>query len=429
MTDRDKQPSGLEEDQKQFVRETWESFSHGFPTEESCWHFLINRMRELDLLRCHYCNCCDIAIDQELRTYRCLSCRGRSWLTSGTIFHRVRKLRAWLAAIWLFEHGAILSSNWFSTLAGIAQSSSLKIFHSIFQVLDSTTSTATADMISLPSLLFQPIFTKRSLMTPRSGHPADEEKSEREENRKQSKTTAAFQDTPQCSEDEDEGEGEASFTPEEQTRLGALADSNSSQSILEQALTNDEVMVMELLKSAPMNFDELLENTGLDFPSLNFIIINLEMAGHVISIPGGKIKRLETEENTNRLNPLSIPKDLSEELRKENVEEALAGSLDANLLRLLSTARLNFIMLIKTYFQGISRKYLALYLALRNYLNQVAQTAETKAPWSGKQGQSTILDLCLLSRTKPILNTRDFVTDLLTKFHLPADSIQKTGTA
>lgn len=73
MTDRNKQQSGfdkcgLDEDHKQFARETWDAFCHGFPTEEACWHFLINRMRQLDLLRCHYCNCCDVEIERELRT-------------------------------------------------------------------------------------------------------------------------------------------------------------------------------------------------------------------------------------------------------------------------------------------------------------------------------------------------------------------------
>ena len=426
MTDRDKQPSGLEEDHKQYARETWDAFCHGFPTEEACWHFLINRMRELDLLRCHKCNCSDVEVERELRTYRCLNCRSRSWLTSGTIFHRVRKLRAWLAAIWLFEHGAILSSNWFSTLAEIAQSSALKIFHSIFQVLDSSTSTATADMISLPSLLFQPIFTKRSLMTPRWLHPAEEEKLEREECQWHITTKAQPEDAPQNSEDNDK----PFFTLEEENPLNAIADSIASQEILEPALTNEDMIVMELLKVAPMNFDELLEKTMLDIPKLNLAITDLEMAGLVISLPGGKIKLLEEAgANTNQQSPPAIPKNLSKEPFSYNSEESLTGSIDASLLELLEAARLRFLMLIKTHFQGISRKYLALYLAMRNYLNLSAQTSETKEPWSGRQGQSEIIDLCLLSRNKSFQSTRYFVTALQTKFYFQADSKQKTGAA
>lgn len=426
MTDRNKQQSGfdkcgLDEDHKQFARETWDAFCHGFPTEEACWHFLINRMRQLDLLRCHYCNCCDVEIERELRTYRCLSCRSRSWLTSGTIFHRVRKLRAWLAAIWLFEHGAILSSNWFSTLAGIAQSSALKIFHSIFQVLDSTTSTATADMISLPSLLFQPIFTKRSLLTPRWLHPAEEEKLEREECQQQSKTKAKPEDAPQHLEDQDN----PSCTLEEEIRLDAISDSISAQATLEPALTNEEMIVMELLVN-PMNFDQLLENTRLDIPKLNLAITELEMSGLVVSLPGGKIKRIEeTGTCTNQQSPPAMPMNLS----NDNAEEYLAGSIDGSLPGLLNAARLRFMTLIKTHFQGISRKYLALYLALRNYLNTADQTSETKEPWSGRQGQSEIIDLCLLSRYESLQKTRDFVTDLQTKFHFQRDSKQKTGAA
>lgn len=427
MTDRKKQQGGFEkrrndEEYKQFVKETWEAFRLDFPTEEACWHFLIDRMRQLDLLRCHHCHCCDIEIDRELRNYLCPNCRSRSWLTSGTIFHRVRKLRAWLAAIWFFEHGAILSSNWFSTLAEIAQSSALHIFHSVFQVLDSSTNADTKDIISLPSLLFQPIFTKRSIMTPRWGHPAEEEKLERED-REKTKTNEKNQDATTS-----ENEREPFFTPQEGNRPGTISDSNSSQSILEPVLTNEEMIVMELLKDAPMNFDELLENTRLDIPTLNLVITDLEMSGLLTSLPGGKIKRLEEKgANTNQQGPPIRPEYLSIASFKSNTEEYLAGSIDGSLPGLLEVARLRFIMLIKSHFQGISRKYLALYLALRNYLNLAEQTPESKEPWSGRQGQSEMFDLCLLSRYKSTQTPRHFVTDLQTKFHFQADSKPRTG--
>lgn len=427
MTDRKEQQGGFDkrrndDEYRQFVRETWEVFRQDFPTEEACWHLLINRMRQLDLLRCHYCNYCDVEIERELRTYFCLGCRKRSWLTSGTIFHRVRKLHAWLAAIWLFEHGVIISSNWFSSLAGIAQSSALKIFHSIFQVLDSTTSSGTADIVSLPSLLFQPIFTKRSLMTPRCLHPADEEKLEREKFGKQKNTNAEPQDAPQHS------ENEPSFTLDEAVQLDAFADSNASPSILEPTLINDEMIVMELLKDAPKNFDELLENARLDIPALNFAITDLEMSGFITSLPGGKFKRLEEPgANTNQQSPPNMTKTLSIAPFKDNAEESLAAGINDSLPDLLEAARLRFMMLIRTHFQGISRKYLGLYLALRNFLNLEAQTSDTKESWSGRRGQSEIFDLCLLSRS--LQNTRNFVTDLQTKFHFQADPKQKTGAA
>ena len=429
MTDRKKQQGDFDkrrndEEHKQFVKETWEVFRLDFPTEEVCWQFLINRMRQLDLLRCHYCNCSDIEIDRELRNYLCLSCRNRSWLTSGTIFHRVRKLRAWLAAIWFIEHGAILSSNWFSTLAEIAQSSALHIFHSVFQVLDSSTNVDTKDIISLPSLLFQPIFTKRSIMTPRWGHPAEEEKLAREDMEK-TKSNERNQD-----EYHSENECETLFTPQQETRLSTINDGNASQSILEPVLTDEEMTVMDLLKDAPMKFDELLENTRLDIPSLNLVITDLELSGLLTSLPGGKFKRLEEKgANTNRQSPPVITEKRAIAPFDENTEEFLAGSIDGSLPGLLETARMRFMMLIRTHFQGISRKYLALYLALRNHLNLAAQTSEKKEPWPGRQGQSEIFDLCLLSRYKPLQDTRYFVTDLQTKFHFQADSNQETGAA
>ena len=108
----------------------------------------------------------------EEKKIRCLGCRRRLSPTVGTFFHRVRKFRVWLAAIFLLENGFSLSSNYFAYLTGVAQSSALHILKSVYSAID-TPSGDSSRLVS--SSHFLPLFMKRSFETHDRLPPSSEE--------------------------------------------------------------------------------------------------------------------------------------------------------------------------------------------------------------------------------------------------------------
>src|ERR1700729_784714 len=106
-------------------------FAAAFPTEESCVAELLRCAKEEDLLKCHHCGSADFENSDGGRVLNCLACGGDTWFTSGTLFDRARRLRPWLAAIWLMERGVLLSSSRLHKLIDIAQSSALTLLRKI----------------------------------------------------------------------------------------------------------------------------------------------------------------------------------------------------------------------------------------------------------------------------------------------------------
>ena len=105
----------------------WDQFQICFPTERDC---LIELSKYITRKPDFVCLKCKSERFSELRNGRSFKCNGCAlivWRTSGSFFNRIRKGRAWLAAIWLLERGAVLTSSRFHKLAGIAQSSAFYI--------------------------------------------------------------------------------------------------------------------------------------------------------------------------------------------------------------------------------------------------------------------------------------------------------------
>src|SRR6185503_3530286 len=93
------------------VLETWSEFSTRFPTEEECLEELWRRAAEFGLLRCRSCGCKQLATMRPARVIKCRKCNKEIWFTGRTFFHRMRRVRPWLAAIWFLEHGVVLSAS------------------------------------------------------------------------------------------------------------------------------------------------------------------------------------------------------------------------------------------------------------------------------------------------------------------------------
>ncbi len=92
-------------DKIEYVGSVWRSFYEVYPDPETCWRDLIDSLTSGGFLYCRLCLSDQIEIQEGSREFKCLICKRRMSLTAGTFFERVRNIRAWFSAIWLYEHG------------------------------------------------------------------------------------------------------------------------------------------------------------------------------------------------------------------------------------------------------------------------------------------------------------------------------------
>ena len=93
------------------------------------------------------------------------------WFTAGTFFDGIRHVRAWLAAIWMKENGASLTSAKLHRLVGIAYSSAWHILKKINTVLQEEMQ----EGYDVASTFFSITYCKRSRETPAREHPIAEQ--------------------------------------------------------------------------------------------------------------------------------------------------------------------------------------------------------------------------------------------------------------
>lgn len=149
----------------------WQEFLLLLPTEQACVGLIYEHFPE-NLRQCRNCGGRHIRRDPGDRIGRCLNCKKHVLITARTFFHRVRKVRPWLAALWFFEHGVTVNSNQFAKLLGVAYSSARNIFLRITKIIENH---LPADTVSVPGSLFTSVISKRSRLTPANEHPAAEE--------------------------------------------------------------------------------------------------------------------------------------------------------------------------------------------------------------------------------------------------------------
>ena len=154
------------------IRACWSEFNELFPKDKDCLEELYRRIDASSISKRHCCQNTNVQKQDGRRSIKCTSCGQKTWLTAGTFFHRIKRPKAWLGAIWLMEHGLILSSSRFHKLAGIAQSSALQIFKKIAMVIQSHMD---EEALSIDSSCFGPVFCKRSRETPAREHPRAEQ--------------------------------------------------------------------------------------------------------------------------------------------------------------------------------------------------------------------------------------------------------------
>jgi len=246
----------------------WEEFCSFYPNEEACWFALFEALRANNSLFCRSCHSVEVQFAPLSRSTRCENCYKVTWLTAGTVFHGARKLRPWMAAIWLFENGIKISSSGFSFLLQIAQSSALNMYKSLFFVLNSE---GQEPVTQVSSSQFLSIFNKRSLETLNRQHPSTEEalpgKNFQDFGSGASSVQALHSDScqPKISKS---AEGKEEF-------------SECSESPLEEH-------ILELLADGESTFDAICCRTGFSGAEVNRALTILELDFKIVSRMGGR---------------------------------------------------------------------------------------------------------------------------------------------
>jgi len=361
--------STLPQEQGCTIDQLWEEFNQLYPTEKDCCEELYKKAQLENLLNCRSCGSQPLLKTCPERVFRCHNCKKKRWLTGGTFFHRVRLIKSWLAAIWLTERGAILTSTKFQKLLNIAQSSALNILRKIRMVMqdlmDDTCSSA-------PSSLFSMVVSKRSRETPARLHPTSEEEEKSENNRTSTHNSRGNADL---------NVNNAALLRTEACNLTDSPFANLSQP--GETATKEiklERKIYDLLSDNPMSVDALLDLTGTAAGPALAALTMLELAGLATRIVGDYYLRTQSETRSPMdNNPTTAPADSVEKLP-------------------------TIIVFVRFYFNGISRKYLQTYLAAH-------WCKARRTPW----GPGTLLRSCLQKPPITYQEILDYVTPTLVK--------------
>lgn len=154
----------------QLFSEAWQAFNEEMPNDSAAVDFLYDSLVIYNKIECA-CRLPQIIHMPGDRFYSCRNCKKVSWVTSGTLFTGVVKLRAWLALVWLKERGITISAMRFSRLLEIAQSTALNIQKRLGMVVQEKLDDSSP---GVPAQVLASIIIKRSKETPAQAHPRAE---------------------------------------------------------------------------------------------------------------------------------------------------------------------------------------------------------------------------------------------------------------
>ena len=342
------------------------AFEKKFPDEDYCWKWLFQYAKSGGLLKCRCCGKQYTGRIRKLRAFVCAFCGKTTWITKGTLFVHVRKLRAWLAAIWFTEHGIVVSSLWLSRFAGIAQSSALNILRRLRIILEDY-------MDEAPKLIetgrFTDIMLRRSRLTPAACHPRSEESemrkkrcdAERAASRQESAGSDAESDSSAFKPTHDADKQDPADDSQSSPEIDA-SDLGAADEVGPRAASSDENFVWsergreiyDLLERRSMTFDELSDELGLGAEEMSRELTALEVQGLIINVGGGRYKRTSAARELSRLEPKGA--------RMSTAEKIPTLS--------------DIVEFVRFHFHGVSRKYLQMYAVAR-------WCFETKERWRG----------------------------------------------
>jgi DNA-binding MarR family transcriptional regulator len=295
----------------EILRHYLKKFYSLFPTDKDRKQALFHLFTDEKGIQCKHCGSRDVygAIGERYGT--CRSCGKNSSFTAGTLFNRIRKVHAWLLAIWLMGQGITVNANQLHILANIAAATASEILKRISLVIN-TDMVANCHAVSVFSVSFSSTFLRRSRETPANEHPIAEQA---EMEKRELETTGSNQST-------------TTEKPYGEKNREATSTHSASE------LSGPAKKVFDFLSTQPLHLNYICKQTGLSVPTAASILVQLELEGLVETVFGDRYI-LSTAATATSLAHASAP----------------------------TTAVDNIIEHIRRDFQGISRKYLQLYLA------------------------------------------------------------------
>lgn len=305
--------------------------------------------------------CADAAVKKEKngRSVWCARCRKRTFLTKGSFFENMLRLDVAHGILYMLEHGVALCARQASIILACAYDTAWKFFHKVQLVIAEKISIKTALSMG-PSADYASLFSRRSNQTPANGHPRDEQALCEE----QSKQNDGFTE---------------SKDPKETWTTHTESTSNAEQFA--------ESPLLQFLNHEPVEFNMLLEKSGLPVSDLSMELLELRLSNLIVAHPGERFA-LAAQKNKQPTNLRISSIRIFEEAQKKSSSD-LENSL--HYIRKLS--------------QGISRKYLQLFLYLHWF--QLDKSVWTK-------GELT--HSCLVHRMITKEEIKSYVTPLTVQY-------------
>lgn len=312
------------------VLSLWQEFNMQFATQASCVNAIFYVASNIGLLSCRYCGSNELQGSYGARVLKCLDCNKHTWFTAGTFFNRIRRPRAWLAAIWFMEHGAAISSSKLSQLVGISQSSALAMLKKLTTVIENHMNDIS---LAVPSAIFSDVICKRSRQTPAEAHPVAEQ--EEMERKAESLEHNSMDGRSNCSKDNNIYLEDADCGKDD-SKNDCLKKNYSEieRGDRTQEFQGLEQEIYELLSDVPISANQLSIRTGAQISEVAVALVILELRDAITRLPGDQYIR-------------NLPKKNSVYLEDCHIQNIV-----------LATRKF-----IGEHFHGISRKYLQNYLA------------------------------------------------------------------
>ena len=305
-------------------------FKAQFTSEEDCVEEIYSFIMPENGFRCNHCNSKIIKMDYGARNAKCNLCSRNSWITADSFFCRTRRLFPWLLYIWMIDNGITLNSIELSKLSGLATSSSQHIIKKVGFVLKEVMKNKINT--TAHSSKFIQVISKRSRETPAREHPRAEIKGIIQKNKSTPNPNIRSVNS---------NSNTNTSTDSAQKQL-----SKSSINGMHKAESSDiEKLISNVLYSNPAHIDSICQLTNLSINTLIPSLTLMEVAQKIKSIGGGFYKLTENY-------------------------SCSQGQPNSPISKFSLKKTRSF---IRRVFQGVSRKYLQIYLATHWYKTKISK--------------------------------------------------------
>lgn len=294
------------------------------------------------------------------RTIQCSECHEKVYLTSGTFFENIRRVREWLFVVWIYEHRIEANPNRFSAVTGVSYSTAWVMFRKIAMII--TDLVLEMDAVDeVRSAEWLDLMTRRSRETEARQNPDSEEIELSLRELVLGEPAVSVQDSAE----------NAEIQADARVRMA-----DNGLVIVNELVTNIEGQVLQRLNDEPIFIDVLREQTGLEIGELASALVMLQLNGVVVRLPGDRYVR-------------------ATQTGDANLRRSASGHSAAEVRRKIIGAS----EFIWNLFQGVSRKYLQHYVCIFSYFTNALQLP-----------RGTLLKACLAADAISAAEIRNYVS-------------------